>query len=159
VLPPTVNLMSGVDEQSPVGNQPDGPRDTGPVRQMRVVVTAEDFASAVAFYRDALGLHQLAAFEGDGDARVVILDAGRATLEIANPAQVVMIDEVEVGRPVSPHVRIAFEVADSASMTDRLASAGAEVIAPPTETPWRSLNARLSAPAGLQLTLFEELDT
>jgi lactoylglutathione lyase len=31
------------------------------------------------------------------------------------------------------------------------------VVAEPTETPWRSLNARLEAPAGLQLTLFEEL--
>lgn len=35
---------------------------------------------------------------------------------------------------------------------------GAELIARPIETPWRSANARLSAPAGLQLTLFEELD-
>ena len=28
----------------------------------------------------------------------------------------------------------------------------------PVETPWRSLNARLEGPAGLQLTLFQELD-
>jgi hypothetical protein len=32
------------------------------------------------------------------------------------------------------------------------------VIAPPTRTPWNSLNARLEGPAGLQLTLFTELD-
>jgi hypothetical protein len=32
------------------------------------------------------------------------------------------------------------------------------VIAEPVETPWRSLNARLSAPAGVQLTIFTELD-
>jgi lactoylglutathione lyase len=32
------------------------------------------------------------------------------------------------------------------------------VIAEPTRTPWNSLNARLDAPAGLQLTLFQELD-
>ena len=31
--------------------------------------------------------------------------------------------------------------------------------APPVETPWRSLNSRLDAPAGLQITLFEELET
>jgi hypothetical protein len=30
-------------------------------------------------------------------------------------------------------------------------------LAPPTRTPWRSLNARLEAPAGLQITLFQEL--
>jgi hypothetical protein len=56
------------------------------VLQLRLVVEAQDYG-AVAFYRDVLGLPQQAAFEGDGEARVTILDAGRATLEIANPAQ------------------------------------------------------------------------
>jgi hypothetical protein len=37
-----------------------------------------------------------------------------------------------------------------------LADAGATVLADPRRTPWGSLNARLDAPAGLQLTLFEE---
>ncbi|HEX7132238.1 MAG TPA: VOC family protein [Iamia sp.] len=129
-----------------------------PVLQMRVVVEAEDFDDALAFYRDALGLPEQAAFEGDGDARVVILDAGRATLELANPAQTRMIDEVEVGRQVAPHIRIAFEVTDAQEATTRLAEAGATVVAEPVETPWRSLNSRLDGPAGLQLTLFEELD-
>lgn len=129
-----------------------------PVSQLRLVVEAEDFEAAVAFYRDVLGLPEQAAFEGEGDARVVILDAGRATLELANPAQRRMIDEVEVGRQVSGHIRVAFEVADVAAATDRLAAAGAEVLAPPTITPWRSRNARLEAPAGLQLTLFQELE-
>ena len=127
------------------------------VRQLRVVVHAEDYEQAVAFYRDALGLPEEAAFAGDGSAQVTILHAGRATLEIANPAQVRMIDDVEVGRPVSPHIRIAFEVDDVRSDTDALVDSGASLIAPPTETPWRSRNARLAAPAGLQLTLFEEL--
>jgi predicted enzyme related to lactoylglutathione lyase len=127
------------------------------VRQLRVVVHAEDYEQAVAFYRDALGLPEEAAFAGGDGAQVTILDAGRATLEIANTAQVRMIDDVEVGRPVSPHIRIAFEVDDVARDSDTLVHAGASLIAPPTETPWRSRNARLAAPADLQLTLFEEL--
>jgi hypothetical protein len=97
------------------------------------------------------------AFAGEDGAEVTILDAGRATLEISNPAQVRMIDDVEVGRPVSPHIRIAFEVDDVVRETDVLARAGATVIADPTQTPWRSLNARLAGPGDLQLTLFEEL--
>jgi lactoylglutathione lyase len=36
--------------------------------------------------------------------------------------------------------------------------AGAELIAAPTVTPWNSRNARLTAPDGVQLTIFEELD-
>jgi catechol 2,3-dioxygenase-like lactoylglutathione lyase family enzyme len=128
------------------------------VRQLRVVVRADDYDQAVAFYRDALGLPEEESYAGDGGAQVMILDAGRATLEISNPAQVRMIDDVEVGRPVSPHIRIAFEVDDAVRDTQRLAEAGARVIADPTETPWRSLNSRLDGPADLQLTLFEELD-
>ena len=82
---------------------------------------------------------------------------GRATLEIANPAQKAMIDEVEVGRPVAPHIRLAFEVGDGRTVTDALVEAGAELIAPPTVTPWNSLNSRLAGPADLQLTVFQEL--
>lgn len=126
--------------------------------QLRLVVEAEDFEAALAFYRDALGLPEIAAFAGEGDARVAILDAGRATLELANPAQKRMIDRIEAaGRP-SPRIRVAFEVADSRGVTRRLEAAGATVVAEPVETPWRSLNARLEAPADLTLTLFEELD-
>jgi len=133
------------------------PNTPTPVRQLRVVVEAADFEVAVAFYRDVLGLGEQASFEGDGDARVVILDAGRATLELANPAQTRMIDEVEVGRRISPHIRLAFEVDDAASRTRALEAAGATVLAPPTLTPWQSLNSRLKGPAEIQLTLFEEL--
>ena len=60
--------------------------DNPPVRQLRVVVEAEDYDEAVRFYRDVLGMPEQAAFSGGDGARVVILDAGRATLEIANPA-------------------------------------------------------------------------
>ncbi|MFI6783404.1 VOC family protein [Micromonospora sp. NPDC050276] len=97
------------------------------------------------------------AFSGEGDARVVILDAGRATLEIANPAQNRLIDEVEVGRQVAPRIRVAFEVDDTEATTARLVAAGASEIAPPTRTPWQSLNSRLAAPADLQITIFQEL--
>jgi len=130
----------------------------GRVRQLRLVVEAEDYESAVRFYRDLLGMPEEGAFAGPGDARVVILDAGRATLEIANPAQKRMIDEVEVGRQVAPRLRVAFEVDDAEEVTNRLGDGGAEVLMPPIETPWRSLNARLEAPAGLQITVFQELD-
>jgi lactoylglutathione lyase len=129
----------------------------GRVLQMRLVVEAPDYERAVAFYRDVLGAPQELVVDGERGERVTILDVGRATLELSNPAQVAMIDEVEVGRRVSPRLRVAFEVADARAVTDDLVGAGAELIAEPTVTPWRSLNARLSAPAGLQITLFEEL--
>ncbi len=127
------------------------------VRQLRLVVTADDFDEALAFYRDTLGMAELQAFSGQG-GRVAILDAGRATLELADPRHADYVDEVEVGRRVAGHLRVALEVGDAASVTRAAQEAGARVIVEPVETPWRSLNARLEAPAGLQLTLFAELD-
>jgi predicted enzyme related to lactoylglutathione lyase len=129
----------------------------GGVRQLRLAVHAEDYEAAVAFYRDTLGMPQELHVESEGGAQVMILDAGRATLEICNTAQVELIDQVEVGRRVSPHFRVALEVADAAAATGQAVSSGAELIAPPSRTPWHSLNSRLAAPAGVQLTLFEEL--
>jgi predicted enzyme related to lactoylglutathione lyase len=126
------------------------------VRELRLVVTAEDYDEALRFYRDVLGLPERAAFSSP-DGRVTILEAGRATLELTDPNHAAFIDEVEVGRRVAGHIRVAFEVDDSALTTDRLEQAGAEVVAEPTRTPWNSLNSRLEAPGSLQLTLFTEL--
>jgi catechol 2,3-dioxygenase-like lactoylglutathione lyase family enzyme len=129
---------------------------TDAVLEMRLVVTADDYEAALAFYRDALGLRELGAYHEPG-RRVTILDAGHATLELADPPHAAWIDEVEVGRRVAGHVRVAFQVPDTAAATARLVDAGATLVAAPVETPWHSLNARLDAPAGLQLTLFEQL--
>lgn len=127
-----------------------------PIRQLRLVVQAEDYEAALAFYRDVLGMPEQAAFQGDGGAQVTILDAGRATLELANPEQVAMIDRVEAeGRP-SARLRVALEVTDTEETTRRATAAGAELIAEPRTTPWQSVNSRLDAPAGLQVTLFQE---
>jgi len=126
------------------------------VRELRLVVTADDYDEALRFYRDVLGLPERAAFTSPG-GRVTILEAGRATLELADPNHAGFIDEVEVGGRVAGHIRVAFQVDDSAATTAKLAGAGAEVVAEPTRTPWNSLNSRLEAPGALQLTLFEEL--
>ncbi|MBT2675633.1 VOC family protein [Streptomyces sp. ISL-14] len=133
----------------------DAPADP-PVRELRLVVTAADYDEALHFYRDVLGLPERAAFASP-DGRVTILDAGRATLELTDPNHAEFIDEVEVGRRVAGHVRVAFQVDDSTATTARLAAAGAEVLAEPTRTPWNSLNSRLEGPGALQLTLFTEL--
>ena len=142
------------------GPDSDAGANTAPtigVAELRLVVTAEDYEAALAFYRDTLGLPQRAAFSSPG-GRVTILEAGRATLEIADPPHARYIDEVEVGHRAAGHIRVAFQVANAESATQAAAEAGASVVARPVLTPWNSRNARLDGPAGLQLTLFEELD-
>jgi lactoylglutathione lyase len=125
------------------------------VRELRLVVTAADYEEALRFYRDVLGLPLQAEFESPG-GHVTLLDAGRATLELMDEVNAAYVDDVEVGSRVAGHIRVAFEVEDAAAATAAAEAAGARVIARPTHTPWDSLNARLDAPGGLQLTLFEE---
>lgn len=126
-------------------------------RQLRLVIQVDDYDAAVAFWRDALGLEETAAFEGEGDARVMILEVGRATLELANAAQVDLIDSIETDGHHSPRWRVAVQVDDARATSADLEAAGAEVVASARETPWKSLNARLVAPDDVELTLFEEL--
>ncbi|WP_438854312.1 VOC family protein [Agromyces sp. M3QZ16-3] len=135
-----------------------GGAGAGRVRQLRLVVEAEDFEAALAFFRDVLGMPEQESYSGEGGAEVRILDAGRATLELSNPAQVRFIDRVETDGGRSDRIRVALEVDDTATVTDDLVAGGAELEASARETPWRSVNARVRAPAGLQLTIFQELD-
>ena len=131
--------------------------DQGPVFELRLAVTVSDLDQALAFYRDTLGMPESEVYQ-DGEARVHILQAGRATLELFNQAQADLVDRLEVGRRVAPPIRVALEVADTAGTTRRLVDAGATLVAEPVVTPWQHLNARLDAPGDLQLTLFEVLE-
>ena len=51
------------------------------VTELRVALTVPDFDRALAFYRDGVGLPQIADWSSD-DGKVVALEAGRATLEL-----------------------------------------------------------------------------
>jgi lactoylglutathione lyase len=123
------------------------------VTELRVTLTVDDFDQALAFYRDALGLEQLADWSTD-EGRVVVLGAGKATLELFDHAQAAAVDTIEAGRRVSGTIRLALRVADSAEKARQLVAAGADAVAPPVTTPWGDRNARVRAPDGMQLTLF-----
>jgi methylmalonyl-CoA/ethylmalonyl-CoA epimerase len=123
--------------------------------ELRIALTVPDFDQAVAFYRDTLGLEQLADWSGE-DGRVILLEAGSATLELFDERQAESVDRIEAGRRVSGPVRFAISVDDLDATSDRLVAAGAEAMAPPVVPPWGGRNARLRTPDGMQLTLFSE---
>jgi methylmalonyl-CoA/ethylmalonyl-CoA epimerase len=93
------------------------------VRQLRIALTVSDFNGALTFYRDVLGLEQSADWS-TGDGRVVLLEAGRATLELLDEAQAEVVDQIEAGRRVSGPVRLALEVDDSEVTARRLVAGG-----------------------------------
>jgi methylmalonyl-CoA/ethylmalonyl-CoA epimerase len=123
------------------------------VRELRVALTVDDFEEAVAFYGGALGLVQQADWSTD-EGRVVVFEAGRATLELLDERQAAVVDAIEAGARVSGPVRLALEVHDSDEAARRLVTAGAVTVAPAVTTPWGDRNARVQAPDCMQLTLF-----
>jgi lactoylglutathione lyase len=129
----------------------------GPVKELRVAVTVEDYDGALRFYRDVLGLPVVESWSqptGSG----AVLAAGAATLELLSTSQAALVDEVEVGERVAGPVRFALEVDDSAATAETLTAGGARRLGGPVVTPWSHRNVRLRAPDGMQLTLFTVLE-
>jgi methylmalonyl-CoA/ethylmalonyl-CoA epimerase len=125
-----------------------------PILQLRVALTAQDYERMVAFYCAGLADEPAQIWSNDG-GRALLLDLGKATLEIFDDAQAQAIDRIEVGHRVSGEVRFALEVPDVQAALDRLLAHGGVLVQSPVVTPWGDLNARVQDPAGRQVTLFQ----
>jgi uncharacterized glyoxalase superfamily protein PhnB len=125
-----------------------------PVLELRVAVTTGDYERLLKFYCDGLGMEPSQVWEDQG-GRALVLDMGRATLEIFDQDQAASIDQIEAGRRVSGKIRFALQVPDLQAAMDRLVSKGAIVVHPPVVTPWGDYNVRLQDPDGMQITLFQ----
>jgi NAD(P)-dependent dehydrogenase (short-subunit alcohol dehydrogenase family) len=124
------------------------------VHELRVALTVEDFTRAAAFYRDGLSLPIVKEWN-DPEGRGLILDAGRATLELLDPPDSAHTDAIEAGEHVSGPVRLALEVPDVGAATAALAARGARVSHPAVHTSWGNYTQRVQAPDGMQLSLYQ----
>src|SRR5690242_21945625 len=122
------------------------------VTELRVALTVKDFGQALAFYRDALGLEQIADWSSES-GRVVVLEAGRATLELFDHAQAESVDAIEAGRRVSGTVRLAVQVEDSVGVAGRPVASGAERVAEPVSAPRGGVDGRGKEAGGAQRAL------
>ncbi|HEX5809618.1 MAG TPA: VOC family protein [Anaerolineales bacterium] len=125
-----------------------------PVFELRVALTTKDYDRLVKFYCDGLGIEPAAIWNNDG-GRALMLELGKATLELFDERQAEVIDQLEAGERVSGQVRLALQVPDVHAAVDRLLAHGAVLVHPPVMTPWGDLNVRLQDPDGLQITLFQ----
>lgn len=124
------------------------------VFELRVALTSSDYERLVKFYSAGLGIEPAAIWNNDG-GRALILEMGRATLELFDETQAEVIDQIEAGRRVSGQIRFALQVPDLKTAMERLLAHGATLVHPPVRTPWGDYNVRLQDPDGLQVTLFQ----
>jgi catechol 2,3-dioxygenase-like lactoylglutathione lyase family enzyme len=125
-----------------------------PIIELRVALTTSDYERLVKFYCEGLGIEPAAIWNNDG-GKALILDMGKATLELFDERQAEVIDELEAGRRISGQIRFALQVPDLKSAMERLLTNGATLIHEPVLTPWGDYNVRLQDPDGLQITLFQ----
>ena len=124
------------------------------VMELRVALTTDAFERSVSFYRDGLGLEPAQVWPDD-QGRALILNMGKATLEVFDEMQAQTIDHIEVGRRISGQIRFALQVPDLKAAMQRLLAHGATLVHPPVVTPWGDHNVRLQDPDGMQITLFQ----
>jgi catechol 2,3-dioxygenase-like lactoylglutathione lyase family enzyme len=125
-----------------------------PVNELRIAVTTSDYERLVKFYCTGLGIEP-AQIWNNGQGRALILDMGRATLEIFDETQAETIDGIEAGKRVSGQIRFALQVPDLKAAMERLLTNGATLVHAPVVTPWGDHNVRLQDPDGMQITLFQ----
>ena len=123
------------------------PNPNPPVFELRVAITTPDYDRLVKFYCEGLGIEPAAVWN-NGQGRALVLNLGKATLEIFDEAQAETIDQIEAGRRLSGQVRFALQVPDVKAAMERLLSHGATLIHAPILTPWGDTNVRLQDPDG-----------
>ncbi len=128
-----------------------------PVLEFRVALTTADYERSIKFYCDGLGIDPRALWNNNG-GRALILDMGKATLEIFDEIQAETIDQIEAGQRISGQIRFALQVPDVKTAMESLLAYGATLIHPPILTPWGDYNVRLQDPDGMQITLFQSPD-
>src|SRR5215210_3355919 len=125
-----------------------------PILELRVAMTTSDYERLVKFYCEGLGIEPSAIWNNEG-GKALILEMGKATLELFDERQAEVIDQLEAGRRVSGQVRFALQVPDLNAAMERLLAKGATLVHEPVLTPWGDYNVRLQDPEGMQVTLFQ----
>jgi methylmalonyl-CoA/ethylmalonyl-CoA epimerase len=123
--------------------------------ELRVAVTTQAFDRLASFYRNGLGLEPSQVWPED-QGRALVLDMGKATLEVFNEKQAHTIDQIEVGHRISGQIRFALQVPDLDATMKRLLACGATLVHAPLITPWGDKTVRFQDPDGMQITLYQK---
>ncbi|WP_420150870.1 VOC family protein [Spirosoma sp.] len=123
------------------------------VKELRIILTVDNLDELIRFYRDTVGLETSKEWHEEA-GNGIILDAGRASLELIDKKHAERIDQIEVGKRVAGPVRLALRVNEPiTSAAESWLDGGAVEVAPSTTAPWSEV-ARVEAPDGMQITLF-----
>jgi methylmalonyl-CoA/ethylmalonyl-CoA epimerase len=124
------------------------------VKELRIILTVDNLDEIIRFYRDVARL-AVSKEWNDDDGHGIILEAGKASIELVDKKDAASIDNIEVGRRVAGPVRLALNIGENIEdASAKFIAGGAIAIAGTKQAPWSKVR-RLQDPAGMQFTLFE----
>jgi methylmalonyl-CoA/ethylmalonyl-CoA epimerase len=124
------------------------------VKELRIVLTVDNLDEIIKFYRDVAGLQTSKEWH-DASGNGIILEAGKASLELIDNKDAASIDEIEVGKRIAGPVRLALNIGENIEdVSERFITGGAIALAETKQAPWSKVK-RLQDPSGMQFTLFE----
>lgn len=155
-----IHAVAGATVAAGVGNAV--PADASaasnpPVMELRVALTTQAFERLADFYRVGLGMAPSQVWPAD-QGRALVLDMGRATLEVFDEKQADTVDRIEVGKRVSGQIRFALRVPDLDAAMKRLTAHGATLVHGAVAAPWGDKMARFQDSDGMQITLYQARD-
>jgi predicted enzyme related to lactoylglutathione lyase len=124
------------------------------VKELRIILTVDNLDEIIQFYRDTAGLKVSKEWNDEG-GHGIILEAGKASLELIDKKDAASIDEIEVGRRIAGPVRLALNIGENIEdASEKFIASGATAMADIKQAPWSKVR-RLQDPSGMQFTLFE----
>lgn len=125
------------------------------VKELRIILTVDNLNEMIKYYTETVGLNISKEWHEDS-GNGIILEAGRASLELIDKSHAARIDQIEVGSQVAGPVRLALNIGENniEEAPSKFIAGGARKIADIKQAPWSKVM-RIEDPSGMQITLFE----
>ena len=125
------------------------------VKELRIILTVDNLDEIIQFYRDVAGFQVSKEWRDEATGNGIILEAGKASLELIDKKDAASIDEIEVGKRIAGSVRLALNIGENIEeASEKFIAGGATALADIKQAPWSKVR-RLEDPSGMQFTLFE----
>ncbi len=125
------------------------------VKELRIILTVDNLDEMIKYYTETVGLKVSKEWHEDA-GNGIILEAGKASLELIDKSHASRIDQIEVGKRVAGPVRLALNIGENniEKASSEFLAGGATKMADIKQAPWSQVM-RLEDPSGMQITLFE----
>ncbi len=125
------------------------------VKELRIILTVDNLNEMIKYYTETVGL-KISKEWHETTGNGIILEAGKASLELIDENHASTIDQMEVGKRVAGRVRLALNIGENniEEASSKFIVGGATIMADIKQAPWSKVM-RMADPSHMQISLFE----